>query len=171
MFSSESKILSATNPRCHTLTSLDTARPKVQVKKKGKHYRQVRESYLINKFHNFYKGLNKKKIVEGRPFNTCHKMLRNISPWVPDSQIKHSMAIVPVCSFQVRSGTPATLVKPWVCDPIWPSRQHPRPPIGCQPWNGHANLLRSHRSIFPAWCPVCWNWLTVMATRTMALSC
>ena len=34
------------------------------------------------------------------------------TPWVPDSQIKHSMVIVPVCSFRVRSGTPATLVQP-----------------------------------------------------------
>ena len=75
------------------------------------------------------------------------------APWVPDSQIKHSMVIVPVCSFRVRSGTPATLVKPWIYDHRWPLCHDPRPPIGCQPWHGHANLLRSHSWIFPAWWP------------------
>ena len=40
------------------------------------------------------------------------KSATDLTPWVPDSQIKHSMAIVPVCSFRVRSGTPATLVEP-----------------------------------------------------------
>ena len=89
------------------------------------------------------------------------------SPWVPDSQIKHSTVIVPVCSFRVRSGTLATLVKPWVYDPRWPWCHNPRPPIGRQPWHGHANLLGSHSCIFPAWWPGCWKQLAVMVTRTM----
>ena len=32
-----------------------------RVKKNDKHYREVRESYLINKFNTYYDGINKKK--------------------------------------------------------------------------------------------------------------
>ena len=56
-------------------TSLDSqANMKItvleRVKKNDKNYREVRESYLINKFNTYYDGLNKKERGEGRPYCT-----------------------------------------------------------------------------------------------------